>query len=128
MHSLAVQVIAVAGRVVQIPGAVKVVHLRRPEVAAPGRVAVGVDDLWRGRLEAVDAGGAAQLEVCPGGGDEVVVTAGVGYLGVAAARVADGVGEGLAGADEAQEAEGKSTKLHFLFGVLGMVTYRTELL
>ena len=93
MQVLALQIIGIAGGVVDVPGAVEVVDLGGPDVAAAVGLVGGVDDLLLGRLEPFDRRRPRDLHVRPRRRHQVVVPVRVRDVRVAAARLADRVRE-----------------------------------
>jgi hypothetical protein len=104
---LEVQIRTAACGVVKIPVSVKVVNLRCPNIAASRAIAVGVNDFGLGGLKAINCLSTRDLEVCPLGRHKIIITSGPGDLGIGAARVPDGVGEGRRNAEEAANAYGE---------------------
>jgi hypothetical protein len=92
IDSLAVKVGTITGRVVNVPQAAEIVHLRGPDIAASAGGGGGVDDLLRGSLKPSDSGCSCDLDVCPGRRHQIVVPSCVHHEWITAAWVPDGVG------------------------------------
>jgi hypothetical protein len=118
MYPLAIQVSTSSSGIVNIPRAIEVVSLRRPDVAAPRRRGSGIYHLLGGRLQAIESCSSRNSNVRPSCGEEVIVSPGIDNKGVASLWVSQGIGisSRLTQPDTAEQGEenGKKTNRNHL--------------